>query len=255
MFGVWSNGQLGKKKWKWDLVNLRRAQTIPGGLDEAVVRRVLSEEGGVSGCRCDKLSYITKPGGKAMLERVLVCLSVAVLSAAVSSGQQVDAPKPDTLLVLKNGAEVRGEFVELKDGQYTPRLLDGRVMSYPAAGVERMQRLTDHETAPPAPATQLASAAAPFVCRTFISEKDVDKFFYIFVQTIKAKKQWYGSSGVLYEKIAEKAREIGPDAVINFHTWHSPSGWAWATPYAEGMGVKWTEAGRKALSTLEGRCY
>ncbi len=184
----------------------------------------------------------------------IALLSVILALSAVAYSLAADAPKPDTLLVLKNGAEVRGVFVELKEGRYSLRLPDGRVMTYAAADVEQLQRLTAPETAARAPATQPAAAAAPLVCRTFISE-DVDKSFYTFIQTIKAKKQWYGSSGVIYEKIAEKAREIGADAVINFHTWHSPSGWAWAAPHGEGMAVKWTEAGRKALSSLEGRCY
>ena len=37
--------QRAKKKWKRDLANLRPAQIILGGLDEAVVQRILSEEG------------------------------------------------------------------------------------------------------------------------------------------------------------------------------------------------------------------
>jgi hypothetical protein len=36
--------QRGKKKWKWDLANLHRAQIILGGLDEAMVQKILSEE-------------------------------------------------------------------------------------------------------------------------------------------------------------------------------------------------------------------
>jgi hypothetical protein len=68
--------------------------------------------------------------------------------------QESPTSKPDTLLVFKNGAEVRGTFMGLRDGQYTLRLADGRTMSYPAADVDRMERVAD-------PAASAAPAAAP----------------------------------------------------------------------------------------------
>jgi hypothetical protein len=182
----------------------------------------------------------------------MMCV-VGAAFAVVSEGQ--DVASPDTLLVLKNGAEVRGSFVDFKEGLYTLRLPDGRVMTYPAGDVERMERLATPEPTPVASAPQPTPAPSPFTCRTFISEKDVDKSFYTTIKDIKVSKKWYGSTSVMYGHLAEKARKTGADAVINVHTWHAPSGFAWAAPHAGGMAIKWTEAGRKALPSLEGLCY
>lgn len=138
--------------------------------------------------------------------------------ASLAYSEEAQESKPDTLLVLKNGAEVRGVFIELKEGMYSLRLADGRVMSYAATEVERMQRLSAAE---PAAAMPSVTQTAPFVCRTFITEKDLDKTLYVFVKFIKVKKGGYGSATVVYGKMAEAARGIGADAVISIHTWQS----------------------------------
>jgi hypothetical protein len=36
--------------------------------------------------------------------------------ASLAYSEQAQESKPDTLLVLKNGAEVRGVFIEVKEG-------------------------------------------------------------------------------------------------------------------------------------------
>lgn len=190
-----------------------------------------------------------------MLQRSLALLILGFLVVSQVYPQQVDSPEPDTLLVLKNGAEVRGVFIELKDGQYTLRLPDGRLMRYPSSDVETMQPISASAAPAPAAKVQSAPAALPFTCQTFITEKDVDKRFYVSIKDIKVSKKVYGSTSEMYGALAEKARKIRADAVINVRTWHSPSGFAWAAPHAGGMAVKLTEAGRKALPNLEGRCY
>jgi uncharacterized protein YbjQ (UPF0145 family) len=177
--------------------------------------------------------------------------------ASLIFGQKQEDQEPDTLLILKNGAEVRGVFLGLKAGQYSLRLVDGRIMSYLATDVERMERIREPKDGMKAQEAQAPHVqTAPFVCRTFITEKDLDKTFYTFVQRIKAKKNWYGSPDIVYERMVAKARELGADAIISFDIHYSPSiAGAWATPHAEGIAVRWTDAGRKALPILEGRCY
>jgi hypothetical protein len=103
--------------------------------------------------------------------------------------------------------------------------------------------------------TQPTPLPTPFSCRTFISEKDLDKTLYTAIKDIKVSKKWYGSPSETYGDLAEKARKSGADAVISVHAWFAPSGFAWAAPHTGGMAIKWTDAGRKALPGLEGRCY
>ncbi len=51
-------------------------------------------------------------------------------------------PAPDTLLRLKNGAEVRGKLVEVKDGTYAVLTLpDGRTVLFPTADVDVAERI------------------------------------------------------------------------------------------------------------------
>ncbi len=192
-----------------------------------------------------------------MLRCAIALLCAGLMINASASPQQEDAIVPDTLLVLKNGAEVRGVFVEFKDGHFRMRLFNRRVMTYPAGDVEKMERLPSSETqaAPSSQATQTLPPVDPASCRVFITEKGIGKAFYTTVKDIKVSKKWYGSTAEMFSKLADRARKVGADAVINVRTWHSPSGFAWAAPHAGGMAVKLTEAGRKALPGLEGRCY
>ncbi len=188
-----------------------------------------------------------------MLRRYVALLTVGFALGAVVLSQGAGELKADTLFVLKNGAEVRGVFVEIKDGQYKLRLPDGRVMSYPAGDVEKMERLPISVSQPspspsptpfPSPEPTLPPPPIdPSSCRTFITEKSVDKALYTTIKDIKVSKKWYGSTEEMYGDLAAKAREVGADAVINARTWHSPSGFAWAAPHAGGIAVKWTEAG------------
>jgi hypothetical protein len=185
----------------------------------------------------------------AIVAIVLMCIAVSVGSEAQQQAT------PDTLLVLKNGAEVRGVFVGFKDGEYTLRLSDGRTMSYPAGDVDRMAPISASTSSSEASSAQSAPSSSPISCQTFISEQDVDKALYKAMKDIKVSKKWYGSTSEMYGYLAEKAHKVGADAVINVHTWHAPAGFAWAAPHAGGLAVKWTEAGRKALPSLKGRCY
>ena len=193
--------------------------------------------------------------GCGMFCRVVV-MAVCICSAVQVSSETAAPVTADIFLVLKNGAGVRGEFLSLIDGQYTLRLPDGRVMGYSVDDVDRIERVqATPEESTTAPLTPAAPPSAPFSCETFISEKDVDKSLYTTIKDIKVSKKWYGSSAEMYDDLAAKARKTGADAVINAHTWHAPSGFAWAAPHAGGMAVKWTDAGRRAIPNLEGRCY
>jgi hypothetical protein len=113
----------------------------------------------------------------------------------------------------------------------------------------------DSSAAHPESAPPPAATIDPATCRTLISEADFDKTYFVTLKEVKVSKKFYGSEEEMYGPLAEKARKMGADAVINVHTWHAVSGFAWSAPHAGGMAVKWTEAGRKALHGFPGRCY
>ncbi len=83
---------------------------------------------------------------------VLACCSLTV------SGQQV---RPDTVLVLKSGQEVRGQFVGFKNGLFTLRLPDGRITIHGVGDVDRMQPATEAPASVPAPPRPPVAAPPP----------------------------------------------------------------------------------------------
>ena len=63
---------------------------------------------------------------------------------------------------------------------------------------------------------------------------------------------WYGSSGNVLESLADGARELGADAVVEVKTWHQPAGWSWAAPHGSGTAVRIVEPARVDFSGLGG---
>jgi hypothetical protein len=55
---------------------------------------------------------------------------------------------------------------------------------------------------------------------------------------INIGKIWYGGGDALLDEMADKARALGADAVIEVGTWKQPSGFAWAAPHASGKAIK-----------------
>ena len=66
---------------------------------------------------------------------------------------------------------------------------------------------------------------------------------------------WYGSSKNVLVSMAERARALGADAVIEVETWHQPSGWSWAAPHGSGIAIKITNKEGMNLKNLEGTFY
>jgi len=58
------------------------------------------------------------------------------------------------------------------------------------------------------------------------------------IADIEIGKVWYGGSDKILQGLADRAREIGADAVIEAETWHQPSGYSWAAPHGHGRAVK-----------------
>jgi hypothetical protein len=49
---------------------------------------------------------------------------------------------------------------------------------------------------------------------------------YEVLGTLEIGKVWYGSSDNVLQSLADGARELGADAVVEVKTWHQPSGWS-----------------------------
>ncbi|PIE72760.1 MAG: hypothetical protein CSA20_06165 [Deltaproteobacteria bacterium] len=58
------------------------------------------------------------------------------------------------------------------------------------------------------------------------------------IATIQVGKIWYGDAKNIYESLANRARELGADGVVEMKTWHQPSGFSWAAPHGSGKAVK-----------------
>jgi hypothetical protein len=187
-----------------------------------------------------------------MLIRTVALAALLLVIPAVTISQE---PAPDTVLVLKNGSEVRGVFLSLQDGKYAIRLSDGRDMEYPAEEVASMQRIplaTPSIAPPPVPAL---SDAPLQPCLIFFTEATLDKSLYTDVKELKISKKWYGGSDEMYIELADRLKKIGADGAYSVHTWQAPSGFSWSAPHIGGRAFTWTDAGRKALATLKGRCF
>jgi hypothetical protein len=63
---------------------------------------------------------------------------------------------------------------------------------------------------------------------------------------------WYGSSDNVFEALADGARKLGADAVVEVETWHQPAGWSWAAPHGSGKAVKIIEPTSVDYPSLEG---
>lgn len=76
---------------------------------------------------------------------------------------------------------------------------------------------------------------------------------YEVIGTIDAGRIWYGGDESLFEQMADKAREIGADAVIEVATWKQPSGFSWAAPHGRGKAVKILNKDAANLTKLGGQ--
>src|SRR2546426_11193060 len=72
------------------------------------------------------------------------------------------------------------------------------------------------------------------------------------VADLELSKGWYGSTDNTQQALADRARELGADAVINMKSWHAPSAWSWASPYSSGQAVKLRGDPKQLLNGLTG---
>ncbi len=62
----------------------------------------------------------------------------------------------------------------------------------------------------------------------------------------------YASKDEVLKRMANKARELGADAVVEVRTWYQPAGWAWRAPQGTGQAIKLTDKSAVDFSKVTG---
>lgn len=75
---------------------------------------------------------------------------------------------------------------------------------------------------------------------------------YTVIGTIDAGSNWYGPDADAEKMMADKARAMGADAIIQAKLWHQPSGFSWAAPHGSGVAVKLSDPASANLDALPG---
>jgi hypothetical protein len=88
--------------------------------------------------------------------------------------------------------------------------------------------------------------------RVFVTQDSLPSSTYDFVSLIDVGKVWYGGSNSVLVSMADRARELGADAVIDVKTWHQPSGFSWAAPHGSGKAIKFKNKSEIDFSKLHG---
>lgn len=74
---------------------------------------------------------------------------------------------------------------------------------------------------------------------------------YEVLAQLRVGKRWYGSSKDVYQSLADGAREIGADAVVEAKIWYQPSGFSWSVPHGSGKAVKILDSASVDLKNVE----
>ena len=68
------------------------------------------------------------------------------------------------------------------------------------------------------------------------------------ISTIDVRTIWYGSSTSALVSMADRARELGANGIIQSKARRQPSGWSWSAPHGSGQAVRVNDI--KALESL-----
>lgn len=88
--------------------------------------------------------------------------------------------------------------------------------------------------------------------KVFVTTETLDRGSYDFVAQLDVTRVWYGSKSGALEALADMARKVGADAVIESRVWFKPAGWAWAAPQASGKAVVIKQPERADLNRIKG---
>ena len=78
----------------------------------------------------------------------------------------------------------------------------------------------------------------PHTNPVFVTKATLPPESFELIAALEESKGWYGSTDNTQQALADRARELGADAVLNMKSWHAPSAGSWASPYSAGKAVK-----------------
>lgn len=92
--------------------------------------------------------------------------------------------------------------------------------------------------------------------RVFVTDQALPgSVAFVPISTIDAGTAWYGSTDELLAAMADRARELGANAVIQTKTWHQPAGFAWYSPEGSGLAVRVNNVKSLEASGINGTWY
>jgi hypothetical protein len=92
--------------------------------------------------------------------------------------------------------------------------------------------------------------------KVFITEQSLPASIeFDIISTVDVGKVWYGSSSNVYTSMADRAREVGANAIIQVRTWHQPSGFSWAAPHGSGQAIKIKDLNKLGSLAIAGDWY
>ena len=104
--------------------------------------------------------------------------------------------------------------------------------------------------------TQSSTAYSGHQRKVFVTEQALPASEkYEVVEQIEVGKIWYGESKSVVQAMADRARQIGADAVVEAKTWRQPSGFSWSAPHGSGKAIKLLQSSTNALAALRGDWY
>ena len=78
---------------------------------------------------------------------------------------------------------------------------------------------------------------------------------YDVISKIDVGNIWYGSSENSFIAMAQRARELGANAIIQALTWYQPSGFSWSAPHGSGLAVRIKDIKSIESSDMVGSWY
>ena len=97
---------------------------------------------------------------------------------------------------------------------------------------------------------------APNQGRVFVTEQTLPpEIEFTLIGTIDVGKIWYGASKNALDSMADKARELGANAIIQARTWHQPSGFSLSAPHGSGKAVWIKDISALSSSGVTGEWY
>ncbi len=92
--------------------------------------------------------------------------------------------------------------------------------------------------------------------RVFVTDQGLPgSVAFVPISTIDVGKAWYGSTDEVLATMADRARELGANAVIQTKTWHQPAGFAWYSPEGSGLAVRVNNVKSLETSGINGTWY